>query len=398
VGASDAPGVLFAGTSYYHTWYASRALRRLGWRADVLNFDPDPRNDHHYHGFDRRFRPGRRQLPGQLAFLARAAHKYDIFHFSNAHNLGFGPTIGALARRSGRKSFEVELLKRLGKKIAYSTNGCLDGVSQTSFSRWPGPEVVCDICRWRDRPDICSDSRNLEWGERRNRLADVVLTEGGNRADWNDSPKVRDVPEFYCLDPQVWRPDLEIPPELRFPGDATTVRIYHAVGNYAARTAGNGRNIKSTHVYVPLVDRLKAEGEHVELMFFDAVPNKTLRYYQAQADIVVDMLTFGMFGATAREAMMLGKPVVCYLRPEWLESMRTEIPGYVDELPVVSATPETIREVLIDLIEHPEKRAELGRRGREFAVRWHSSRAGARRFDAIYSALLAGDATAERRP
>ena len=89
------------------------------------------------------------------------------------------------------------------------------------------------------------------------------------------------------------------------------------------------------------------------------------------------MLTYGFFGATAREAMMLGKPVVCYLRPEWLESMRAEIPDYVDELPVVSATPETVRDVLIDLIEHPEKRAELGRRSREFAVKWHSARAGA---------------------
>jgi glycosyltransferase involved in cell wall biosynthesis len=77
--------------------------------------------------------------------------------------------------------------------------------------------------------------------------------------------------------------------------------------------------------------------------------------------------------------------------------MRTEIPDYVDELPIVSATPDTVREVLVDLIEHPEKRAELGRRGREFAVKWHSSRAGARRFDKIYSSLLADDPEAARR-
>jgi glycosyltransferase involved in cell wall biosynthesis len=132
-------------------------------------------------------------------------------------------------------------------------------------------------------------------------------------------------------------------------------------------------------------------------MFYENVPNRDLRYYQVQADIVVDMLTYGFFGATAREAMMLGKPVVCYLRPEWLDSMRAEIPDYVDELPVVSATPDTVREVLVDLIDHPEKRAEIGRRSREFAVKWHSSRAAGRRLDAIYSGLLAGDPEPGRR-
>jgi hypothetical protein len=383
------PGVLFAGTSYYHTWYASRALRELGWRADVLNFDPDPANDHHYHGFDQRLRAGRRQLPRQLASLARAARDYDVFHFSNAHHLNFGPTIGAITRRMGRESAEIELLKRLGKKIVYSTNGCLDGVSQTSFSRWPGPEVVCDICPWRDRPDICSDERNLAWGKRRNELADVVITDAGNRADWNDSPTVRDVPQFYCLDADVWRPDLDVPTELRLRGPSSTVRVYHAVGNFAARTATDGRNIKSTHVYRPLVERLKSEGRDVELMFFDAVPNMTVRYYQAQSDIVVDMLSYGWFGANVREAMMLGKPVVCYIRPQWLESVRCQNPQYAAELPVVSATPATAYEVVRDLVDDRERREEIGRRSRAFAVKWHSADAAGRRLDQLYRDLLA---------
>ena len=109
------------------------------------------------------------------------------------------------------------------------------------------------------------------------------------------------------------------------------------------------------------------------------------------------MLTYGFFGATAREAMMLGKPVVCYLGPEWLESMRAEIPDYVDELPIVTATPDTVRDVLTDLIAHPEKRQEIGARGREFAVKWHSSRTAARRFDAIYPGCSPEISEPERR-
>jgi len=76
------------------------------------------------------------------------------------------------------------------------------------------------------------------------------------------------------------------------------------------------------------------------------------------------------------------------MRPEWLESVRKEIPEYVEELPVVNATPETVEVVLRDLIANKKKRLEIGKRSREFAIKWHSSKAGARRFDTIYSDLL----------
>ena len=87
---------------------------------------------------------------------------------------------------------------------------------------------------------------------------------------------------------------------------------------------------------------------------------------------------------------MLGKPVVCYLRPEWLESIRREQPDFVAELPVVSATPETVEAVLTDLVRNPEKRREIGRRSREFAVKWYSAKNAAAIFDRIYTELISG--------
>ena len=82
--------------------------------------------------------------------------------------------------------------------------------------------------------------------------------------------------------------------------------------------------------------------------------------------------------------------MVCYLSPLFLDQMRREIPEYVDELPVVSATPDTVRDVLVDLMDHPEKRAEIGRRSRDFAVKWHGSREAARAWDGIYRSVLDG--------
>lgn len=389
----DKGRVLYVGQSYYNTWYLSRALRKLGWKADTLNIDPLESNQIFYHGEDFRYtyKPGMRNALAHLVFYLRVLPRYDVFHFSGKDCIQL---LGRLDHTALGKllpeRWDVKLLKRLGKKIVYSNNGCLDGVSQSSFRTWL-PEPVCDICPFLDNPNACSDERNLAWGKLRNSLADYQCNTGANNKDYNDDPSVHEVPEFYCLDKDFWQPDLLVPANYSVGLSSRTVKIYHAVGNFESRgEAVTHRTIKSTHIYIPTIERLKSEGYDVELIFFKDVPNKLLRYYQAQADIVVDMLTFGFFGATIREAMMMGKPAVCFLRPEWLERMRQEIPEYVDELPVISATPDTIYEVLKDLIEHPEKRREIGRRSREFAVKFHSAEAGAQRLDKIYSELLAG--------
>ncbi|EXI75957.1 MAG: hypothetical protein AW07_00885 [Candidatus Accumulibacter sp. SK-11] len=223
-------------------------------------------------------------------------------------------------------------------------------------------------------------------------MADYQCTLGGNRVDFNDDPRVHEAPEFYCLDPELWQPEIAIPEQQLLPRlPEGGVRLYHSVGHRDERTRSDGVNIKSSHLYLPLIERLRGEGMVLELIEPTGIPNKEVRFLQVQADIFLDMLTYGWFGANIREAMMLGKPVICFIRPEWLESVREELPDYAEELPVVSATPQTVESVLRDLIAHPQKRREIGRRSREFALKWHSASAGGKRFDAIYRALLAGD-------
>ena len=381
--------VLFAGQAYYNAWYLSRALRDLGWKADVLNWDFNPATQIHYHGEDIVFDPQSSALTEQmLQFYVASIYAYDIFHFSNAQGISFGWPVHHLIETQFSQHAEITLLKQLGKQIVYSNNGCLDGVSQTAFSKW-GPESLCSICSWRNEPTVCSDEKNLAWGKFRNSVADFQCTLGGNRADYNDDPRVHEVPEFYCLSKEVWHPQIEVPMDFRLPAAvAGTVRLYHAVGNKANRTSDEGINVKSSHVYLPLIQRLKEEGLPLELIEATGIPNIDVRFLQVQADIFLEMLTFGFIGANAREAMMLGKPVICYLRPEWLETMRLEIPDYVAELPAISATPHTVEGILRDLIASPEKRREIGRRSREFAVKWHSAEAGGFRFDEIYRQLL----------
>lgn len=380
--------VLFVGHCYYNFWYLSRELRKLGWRANVLDTDRSDANQIYYHGSDCRF--SYHNIWGfiyQIYYYFRCFFAYDIFHFSSAECMHFGPFLRGLFKIFGSGA-DIKLLKIFGKKIVYTNNGCRDGVLQSSFSKW-GPVSVCTICPWEKQPAVCSDARNAEWGRLRNSLADYQCLLGGNRADYNIDDRIHETPWTYCLDKNFWNPDLLIPANYLLPIPKDTIKIYHAVGNYQSRSdATTSKNIKSTDIYLKVVDQLKSEGYSVELVFFHDVPNKLLRYYQVQADIVVDMLTFGFFGANVREAMMLGKPVICNLRQEWLESMRAEIPEYVEELPIVSATPETVYRVLKELVEDKTRRNEVGRQSRMFMEKWHASDIAAINFDRIYKSLL----------
>ena len=385
--------VLFSGQAYYNCWYLSRELRKLGWKADLLNWDINESSQIYYHGHDVHFTlaPVDQMQARDTAFFLKALYEYDIFHFSNTGGICFGYIVENLLRMYFGQHSEIYLLKRLGKSITYANNGCHDGVSQTAFSQW-GPESVCSICRWRDEPSVCSDEKNLAWGKFRNEVADYQCLLGGNRADYNHAPTVHESPEFYCLDKHLWHPDIAVPDAFRLPPSPEgTVWLYHAVGNKSDRTDEAGVNIKSSHVYLPLIDLFKSEGMKIELCEPEGIANLDVRFIQAQCDIFLDMLTFGWFGANAREAMMLGKPVICFIRPEWLESLRAELPDYAAELPIISATPHTVEAILRDLIANPEKRHEIGRRSRAFCEKWHASDAAAKRFDAIFTTLLKGD-------
>jgi glycosyltransferase involved in cell wall biosynthesis len=434
--------VLFVGQAFYNHWYLSRELRKLNWKADLINILGEDENKDFFHGEDYSFSSDSFIIPAKrLRFYLDALCNYEVFHFANANGIYFINTYDNLIETkkknwlykpthkffififnnifkwrlgyiyriatfigSGRthklllkfahhlpERWDILLIKKIGKKIVYTNNGCLDGVLKSSFTKWSTPDnnpICSTICHYKDRNDICSDNLNKKWGEFRNSVSDYQCLLGGNRIDYNLSEKVHERPEVYALDKNFWSPNILIPSNYLLAIPNKTVKLYHAVGNFESRNQLGIKTIKSTHIYFEVLENLKNKGHDVEIIFFKDVPSKIIRYYQLQADIIVDMLSFGFFGANVREGMMLGKPCVCYLRPEWLEQMRAEIPEYVAELPVISATPQTIESILTDLIIHPEKRKEIGLKSRAFAEKWHSSDVAAKIFDKIYSNLL----------
>jgi glycosyltransferase involved in cell wall biosynthesis len=102
------------------------------------------------------------------------------------------------------------------------------------------------------------------------------------------------------------------------------------------------------------------------------------------ADIVVDQLNAGWYGVFAIEAMALGKPVVTFLHEEAVR--RTE-EAFGVELPIVSATKDTLVDALRPLAGSYDERTRLGAASRAYVEAVHDLERVADRLLDLYRSL-----------
>lgn len=381
--------VIFLHNSYYHFYYLSRALRKRGWNAVTISYE-DPEKGAHkifYHGEDINiFHPN----PVVLKAKARILHQWAVKNFKLLHFAGDGLMSFYPYNWFSDEPEDIVDWKRSGKKLAYTISGCKSCVSQTSFAKWSRLEAVrsaCDSCRWQSEAEVCCDGNNLRWGQKVSNFCDLICAETSPALDYLAAKQTVFNPLTMCLDPEFWKPGLLIPDEFLIHRTGSELLIYHGVGNYEARLRGDGRNIKGTGAILAAIERIKSEGISVRLIFATDMKNQEVRYLQAQADVIVDQLILGEYGATAREGMMLGKPVICYLNKKGNEDGRYDM-SWKDEVPLVTATEVTIYSVLKDLLLSPDKRERIGSASRKYAMKWHSADACAERYERVYDRLM----------
>jgi hypothetical protein len=89
-----------------------------------------------------------------------------------------------------------------------------------------------------------------------------------------------------------------------------------------------------------------------------------------EVDVLVDQIVLGNPGVIAVQAMAAGRLVLAHL-PEHVRRRFPEPP------PVVEATPETLEQVLLSVIENPEHYSQIAARGVGFARKYHDGRLSA---------------------
>lgn len=337
--------------------YASRAMRQRGYVSDVWVIELYPIVT--AEDFDRicASRLDQRSLWGYVAnsviafmALSRALGQYDVFHYFFD---------GGLLQRTALKWIEFPLLRLAGKRLVLMPYG------SDSF--------VYDLVQdqgWRHALMINYPDAGYRAGAIQSfirygsRWADCVV---GCLVHTVNLPRVDVLPlTWYPIDVERLQPVA--------PATAGPVRIGHAP---------NHRGPKGTDFLLRAVDRLRANGHEIDLVLIEKVPNARAIEMIASVDIFVDQLIFG-YALAALEGMALGKVVVTGYdlnAPEYRAFSRY---SFLRECPAAPASPETIYEVLADLIARRAQWPMIGAATRAFAEQRHSPAFVADLFEAIY--------------
>ncbi|MEM4202665.1 MAG: glycosyltransferase [Candidatus Methanomethylicaceae archaeon] len=137
---------------------------------------------------------------------------------------------------------------------------------------------------------------------------------------------------------------------------------------------------KGTPSVLRAIEQLKAQYDF-EFKIIHGVPHDEALAMVRDCDIMLDQFVSGSFGVAALEAMALGKPVVCYIKPSL-------IPQLPSDCPIVNANQDNLVEVLGSLLEDGQRRHELGREGRAYVEKYHDAHQIARQLVTVYQELI----------
>lgn len=128
--------------------------------------------------------------------------------------------------------------------------------------------------------------------------------------------------------------------------------------------------IKGTHLIENQLRDLDREGI-IEYRPYSAVPASEMPHLIRDADIVLDQFRIGSYGVAAVEAMSTGRIVIGHIAPKVRDIVKNAT-GF--ELPIIEATPDSLRQVLTDISMHRQKYVLIAEEGVAFAQKVHNGR------------------------
>lgn len=323
----------------------ARGLRAIGVEAHSLAYNPgfpqyQPDEMRPYDA-----EPLVKRYAGYLKSLVRHAGRYDVYHFH------FGRTLVP------PHNFDLPLYKALGKRVVFHYHGC---DVRDRYHMWAThARAACTECA-----PFCNPPRQKAILASAERWVDAELVstpdllESATRA--THFPVAADLSLYPVAPPSG-------PPRL----------VLHAPTNRLIKgTRHVERAYEGVRKYFPGVEFLTVEGK----------PWSELMELIKLADVVVDQVFMGWYGMVAVEAMAMGKPVLCYIRPDFEPRLR--------ECPIVRCTKEDLEDRLAERLADSEGGRDLGAAGRAYVEREHDHVALARRLVEMYEAI--GDAPVNR--
>ncbi|WP_050403600.1 glycosyltransferase [Bradyrhizobium embrapense] len=275
--------------------------------------------------------------------LIWALVNFDIFHLYNDRGI-IEPAGGYGSRRFGIAVREMEIYRRAGKRLYTYAYGADHRTREKTLAlgKWnfcsecPDPGVYC----------VCDDAGGAAMLKVIREYSTAVVAHG---LAMKLIPGARNVP-YLTVDVSKFSP--------RRSWSQSDGKL--VVGHFP-----NHGYFKGTKYLEGAIQALQTDGHAVELLLLSGKPHHEILEAMQKIDILVDQLISGSFGLTAVEAMASGCPVVCYLHDGVAVADR-------ESCPVIEANPDTIKDVLHQLISDRTRLSKAGAAGPEYVRKNYS--------------------------
>lgn len=242
-----------------------------------------------------------------MDFADKALRKYDVFHFHWGSTLSPG-------------NADLPLLAQRGKRLFMNFWG-LD-CRQWSLAREMNPFIrvkTADEVSIRNRLELLAEYIPIAV------VADYEL----HRYVLPFFDKIIQVPQAIVTDHY---------PVMPFTERGKLVIVHAPTNPY----------VKGTNEIMVALRKLGQEGYKFSIRLISGIAHEEARKHYAQADVIIDSITEGVYGLFAIECMSMGKPVIGWLTDEAKEFY---LGVYGMEPPMITANPLTIYDVLKSVLQ-----------------------------------------------
>ncbi len=326
------------------------AERKLGLDSKVLTFNCS----RFAYDADIKIDLSDRHLLAQLFYRAKAFLKYrkgyDVYHFN------FGSTI-LHAPQLGLNLADLPFYDANAKKI-FCYQGCDARQKYPTLELLKKSEIQIAACQREGCYNgMCNsgkkDKQRQKAIDKMAQYADHVFALNPDLIQFLPKEKTSFLP--YTIANYF---DIETKQEPFFKNDK--INIVHAPTQ---------RVTKGTDIILKIIDELQQEFPNK--IKFNLIENmshsEALQAYQ-KADLLIDQIFIGWYGAVAVEVMKMGIPAAVFINPAHLNYVPDE---FAKDLPFYNINPFTLKEKLRHIIKHREQLIQQGQLAKQFVLKWH---------------------------
>jgi hypothetical protein len=271
-------------------------------------------------------------------------NKYDVFHFNAGHTLlDYYPL--------DLNHLDIPWYPK-GKRLVMTYNG------SDARQNIPILKPTADVWDPLNSYNFLYDNPSLNATKKKRisiieQYADVIFA--------TNPDLMRFLPESAIFLPYTiaaWNQIESIPHVYKGKG----LRIVHAPSNM---------EVKGTEYIKAAITKLQQDYSDIDFIQVGNMTHQEALVEYAKADLVIDQLLIGWYGAFAVEVMKMGKPVMVFIREDDLQFVPKQMAADCLET-FINVNPLNIYDKLKEVVKNKEILQEHAHKSLEFAHRWHN--------------------------